>query len=222
MKVQHLSEGCFKRRWYRVFIGMVMSLWALAMLVGGCGTTGTSVNFEGDWAYVESDKKSSVYSYPDELYVIHITKHTDHTYALTYQTFEYEHRGDTFANQVAYEAGNRNMWLFGIPTSPNEAGVYAQVIPNFVFKEVKNNEKSVTATERDGKLYIDENGLAFSYDSKNDTITDGARTLHKVIDGNLEPIKEELQTAIKAYFTKTYVDTKKWEIPSFNFTDAQK
>lgn len=65
-----------------------------------------------------------------------------------------------FANQAAYEAGNRNMWLFGIPTSPNEAGVYAQVIPNFVFKEVKNNEKSMTATEQDGKLYIDENGLA--------------------------------------------------------------
>lgn len=223
MKANHQSEYISKHRWQRVIVGIFLSAFTLAMLLAGCGSNTSSVNYEGDWAYADVSTKSGLYSYPTRLYKIHIKKSTEHTYTLTYQTFEYEHRSDTFANEANYEAGTRNkmLLLFNIPTIPNDAGVYAQVIPNFVFKEIKSMEKPLTATERDGKLYLDDSGLTFSYDSKNDTITDGARTLHKVADGNLTPIKEELQTAIKAYYKKTYVDTKQWEIPSFNFTDAQ-
>lgn len=79
--------------------------------------------------------------------------------------------------------------------------------------------RDTTFTERDGVLYVDENGLEYNYNKDNDTLVSGKTVLHRIKDGDISTLKEEVQQHIKDYYQKAYVDTKKREIPNIIFTD---
>ena len=90
---------------------------------------------------------------------------------------------------------------------------------DFEFKHLPTDMGAVMMTERDGKLYTDE-GTEFTLDSKTGNLISGNQTMAPVENGNLTKFKEEMQQHIKDYFQKKYVDTKKWDITDYVFTDA--
>lgn len=79
--------------------------------------------------------------------------------------------------------------------------------------------EALSMTERDDVLYVDKNGLEYTYDSKNDTLVSGNIVLHRVKDGDISSLKEEVQKHIKDFYQKEYVETNKWNITQYNFRD---
>ncbi|WP_288189990.1 hypothetical protein [uncultured Veillonella sp.] len=207
------------RKYVSVVIATVLMLCALVL--GGCGSL-SSTNFEGTWAYVmQPNKKNIDYKYDsDMLYVITMTKKSEHTYESTFRQYKYVKKDIKLLNEEEYAKGDRFFyWLSTIPEKPNSAGVMPKIELDFEFKHLPTDMEAVMMTERDGKLYTDE-GTEFTLDSKTGNLISGNQTMAPVENGDLTKFKEEMQQHIKDYFQKKYVDTKKWDITDYVFTDA--
>lgn len=207
------------RKYISVVIAMVLMLCALVL--GGCGSL-SSTNFEGTWVYVmQPNKKNADYNYDsDMLYVITMTKKSEHTYESTFRQYKYVKKDIKLLNEEEYAKGDRFFYLLSmIPEKPNAAGVMPKVEIDFEFKHLPTDMEAVKMTERDGKLYTDE-GTEFTLDSKTGNLISGNQTMAPVENGDLTKFKEEMQQHIKDYFQKKYVDTKKWDITDYVFTDA--
>lgn len=154
------------------------------------------------------------------MYVITMTKKSEHTYESTFRQYEYVKKDIKLLNEEEYAKGDRFFyWLSTIPEKPNSAGVMPKIELDFEFKHLPTDMEAVMMTERDGKLYTDE-GTEFTLDSKTGNLISGNQTMAPVENGDLTKFKEEIQQHIKDYFQKKYVDTKKWDITDYVFTDA--
>ncbi|SUP44442.1 hypothetical protein [Veillonella criceti] len=207
---------------------MMMALAMVSLfIVSGCGgNLGSSQDFSGTWGYVETaspiGNNEIDYEYnQDTIYVVTLEKKSEHTYAADFKDYKYSYKGSSFLNRDEYERGDR--WItFFIPDGPNSQGLLPKVEPVYEFKLVAHDMETISFTERDGVLYVDESGLEYTYDKDNDALVSGKTVLHRIKDGDITSLKEEVQQHIKDFYTKEYVDTKKRDITNIKFNDAPK
>ncbi|WP_251443173.1 hypothetical protein [Veillonella intestinalis] len=208
---------------YITYMMMAIGLVIMFLLSGCGGNLGSSQDFSGSWGYIQTPVTTNNdginYEYnQDRIYVVTFEKTSDHTYTSNFREYKYDYKGSKFLNRDEYERGDR--WItFFTPDGPNRQGLLPKVEPSYEFRHVAHDMRDTTFTERDGVLYVDENGLEYNYNKDNDTLVSGKTVLHRIKDGDISTLKEEVQQHIKDYYQKAYVDTKKREIPNIIFTD---
>lgn len=208
----------------RLVTYMLMALAvALMFVLTGCGGLGSSQDFSGTWGYLQTPQGDKVtYEYnSDTIYVVTIEKKTEHTYTIDSKDYQYKHEKGEFLNQASYVPRNLywSFYLSGYPTGPDINGVLPNIVITFKLTDVTPKTEALSMTERDDVLYVDKNGLEYTYDSKNNTLVSGNIVLHRVKDGDISSLKEEAQKHIKDFYQKEYVETNKWNITQYNFRD---
>lgn len=203
------------------YILMALAM-ALMLVLSGCGSLGSSQDFSGTWGYIGAPQKNNLFNndFSDTFYVITIEKKTEHTYTIDSKDYQYRTEGRTFLNRSEYVPVNPYMsYIVSLPEGPDSKGVLPNIAINYKLMDVTGKSEPLTMTERDNVLYVDKNGLEYTYDSKNDTLVSGSIVLQRLKDGDITPLKEEVQKQIKDDYQKKYVDTNKWNITQYNFND---
>lgn len=205
---------------------MLMALaMALMLVLSGCGSLGSSQDFSGTWGYIQAPTSTGQklnYEYnSDTIYVITIEKKTDHTYTASSKDYQYKQDKEEFLNQATYVPRNPywSYFISGYPKGPDINGVLPNIAITFKLTDVTPKTEALSMTERENVLYVDKNGLEYTYDSKNDTLVSGNIVLQRLKDGDITPLKEEAQKHIKDFYQKEYVEANKWNITQYYFID---